>query len=432
MTGGAVAGRLRNHVLRTNANLRRSFLADLTSNLGSALSTLAYPLLVLSLGGSAVQAGTVGTVALATRLGLRLPAGSLVDRWNRRVVMLLADLVRCAAVATIPLVALWSVTPYWQLLLVAVIEGSASALFGPANSVLTRDIVAPSELADALGVNQAMLSAVNLAGPALGGALFAVDPVLPFTVDAASYAVSALLIWRITVRPGEGAGAESGPTGRDAGAMAGLRWLIAQRELLVVLLYAAVINLVSAAIDVTVILDLRAGGASGSLIGPILSCVGAGGIIGSLLSPWLVRKLSMRTIVLGIGVVWTAVLAVFALVFQPAVVAVLLTLLMLLSPAAGVVVFKALLGQTPRHLVGRVSAATSLLLNGLAALGPVAAGSLYQSLGGAPAWAALALLTGAVTAGGWLPLRAARPRAVAATEPAVLAHAVEPTGSERD
>ncbi|MFJ9690868.1 MFS transporter [Kitasatospora sp. NPDC101183] len=430
-----MAGRLRDHVLWTNANLRRSFLADLTSNLGSALSTLAYPLLVLSLGGSAVQAGTVATVALATRLGLRLPAGSLVDRWNRRTVMLLADLVRCAAVATVPLVAFWSVTPYWQLLLVAVIEGSASALFGPANSVLTRDIVAPSELADALGVNQAMLSAVNLAGPALGGALFAVDPVLPFTVDAASYAVSALLIRRITVRPGEGAGAESGPTGptgRDAGAMAGLRWLIAQRELLVVLLYAAVINLVSAAIDVTVILDLRAGGASGSLIGPILSCAGAGGIIGSLLSPWLVRKLSMRAIVLGIGVVWTAVLAVFALVFQPAVVAVLLTLLMLLSPAAGVVVFKALLGQTPRHLVGRVSAATSLLLNGLAALGPVAAGSLYQSLGGAPAWAALALLTGAVTAGGWLPLRAPRPRAVAATEPAVLAHAVEPTGSERD
>ncbi|MGV9267276.1 MFS transporter [Kitasatospora sp. NPDC003701] len=419
-------------VLRTNRDFRRSFLADLTSALGSSMSTIAYPLLVLSLGGNAAQAGAVATVALVTRLGFRLPAGSLVDRWNRRRVMLTTDLVRLVAVATIPLVALWGSPSYAHLLLVAAVEGIATALFGPANTVLTRDVVAKEDLADALGMGQALQAAVSLAGPALGGVLFAADRMLPFAVDALSYAVSAALIRRITVRP-----TAAEPRAEDRGLTAGIRWLVRQRELFVILVYAAVINLVAAAIDVIVILELQANGASGWVIGPVLSCAGVGGIVGSLLAPWLVKRLSVPAILLGIGVGWTAVLAVFTLTFRPGVVAALLTLLMTLSPAAGVVVGQALFGQTPRHLIGRVSAATGLLLSGLAALGPVAAGTLLQGLGGAGTWAVLAVLTAAVTAGGWIPLRATgRLGAGAATEagaeaeqpaePAVVAHAAPP------
>ncbi|MGF1432039.1 MFS transporter [Kitasatospora sp. LaBMicrA B282] len=411
----------RDHVLRTNANLRWSFLGNLTSNLGSAISTLAFPLLVLSLGGNAVQAGSVATVSLVTRLGFRLPAGGLVDRWNRRVVMLVADLVRCAALASVPLAALWVAPRYWQLLLVAVVEGLASALFGPANSVLIRDVVDQEQLSQALGADQAALNVVSLAGPALGGLLFTAGRLVPFAVDAASYALSALLILRITARPA----AVSGPrAAAERGATAGLRWLAAQRELLVVLLYAAVVNLVAAAIDVVVILELRGRGSSGGVIGAVVACIGAGGIIGALLAPWLVRRLTIPAMVLTIGAVWSAELVVFAVAFRPAVVAPLLGLMMLLSPAAGVAVFQALLGQTPRHLVGRVSAATSLLLSGLAAVGPMAAGAAYQALGGSRTWLTLALLSGVATVGCRLALSATRSRAaVVVAEPAVLAHA---------
>ncbi|EST34386.1 MFS transporter [Streptomyces roseochromogenus] len=418
-------------VLRTNKDYRKSFLADVVSNFGSALSTLAYPLLVLGLGGNAVQAGSVATVSLATRLGFRLPAGTLIDRWNRRRVMLATDLVRFLALASIPLVALWGPPHYAQLLAVAAVEGLATAMFGPANTVLIRDIVDPADLPGALGLGQAVLAAVNLAGPATGGALYAADRMLPFIVDALSYAVSALLVWRITVPP-----TAPGPRGEDRGVTAGLRWLLGQRELFTVLAYAAAINLVSAALDVTVILELRGAGLSGSAIGPVLSCAGVGGIIGSLLAPWLVERLSVPAILLGIGAGWTAVLAVFAVDFRPALVAVLLTLLMTLSPAAGVVVGQAMFGRTPRHLMGRVSATISLLLNGLAALGPVAAGSLFQALGGSRAWVVLAVLTGAVTVGGWIPLQATRRLAAAgpepAPDPAVVAHSADSEEAKDD
>ncbi|MYV97598.1 MFS transporter [Streptomyces sp. SID3343] len=417
-------------MLRTNRNFRRSLLADLTSNVGSAVSIIAFPLLVLSLGGNAVQAGAVATVSLVTRLAFRLPAGSLVDRWDRRKVMLTADLVRFLAVSTIPLVALWGSPHYVHLLAVAMVEGLATALFGPANTVLVRDIVVERDLAQALGVGQAVQAAVNLAGPALGGALYAVDRMLPFVVDALSYAVSAVLLWRITVRPA----ATAARTG-DRGLMAGIRWLVRQRELFVIMLYAAVINLVSAAIDVTVILELRDNGSSSSVIGPILSCAGVGAIIGSLLAPWLVKRLSVPAILLGIGAGWTTILAVFAVAFQPWLVALLLTVLMMLSPSAGVIVGHALLARAPRHLLGRVSAATGLLLSGLAALGPIAAGLLFQGLGGARSWVMLAVLTGAVTAVGWIPLQATRRlNATAAPdpEPAVVAHSTDLGASPDD
>jgi MFS family permease len=198
-------------LLRASPDFRRALFGDLASALGSATSAVAYPLLVLSLRGTTLQAGAVAAVSLSTRLVLRLPAGQLVDRWNRRIVMLSADLVRMVAVASIPLSALLTRPQFAQLVVIAVIEGAAAALFGPAGDVLIKDIVAPAQFGEALGLSQSALGATHLVGPAMGGALFALGRELPFALDSASYAVSALLIWRITVRP-----AACAPAGRPA------------------------------------------------------------------------------------------------------------------------------------------------------------------------------------------------------------------------
>ena len=115
-------------MLRENADYRRTFLGNLGSSLGTAVSHDRLPLLVLALGGSAVQAGSIATVSLGTRLAFRLPAGLLVDRWNRRTVALATDLVRCVALGSVPLAASLGAVRFWQLLLVALVEGLATAL----------------------------------------------------------------------------------------------------------------------------------------------------------------------------------------------------------------------------------------------------------------------------------------------------------------
>ena len=188
---------------------------------------------------------------------------------------------------------------------------------------------------------------------------------------------------------------------------AGMRWLREHRDLLHILLYASVINLVSAAIEVMVVLDLRTHGEPGGRIGLVLSCAGIGAVLGSFAAPRAVARLGVPTILLGIGGGWTVVLLAFGVDYSPWQTAALLTVLMVLSPAAGVVVGHALFSRCPRELVGRVSAATSILLSGLAALGPIMAGALFQELGGRGAWLLLGGVTAAVTLVSWTPIRAA-------------------------
>ncbi|MEU8185942.1 MFS transporter [Micromonospora carbonacea] len=389
-------------VLRTNRDFRYAFAGDLLSSLGAAMSMIAFPLLVLALGGSAIQAGAIATIALVTRLALRLPAGYLVDRTNRRSVMLATDLVRAVALASIPLVGVLGQISYPHLVAIALVEGIASAVFVPASFVLTRDILTERQVADGLGLSQGSQATVSLLGPAIGGALYGVDPLLPFAADAASYVCSAVLIWQIARPPTPHARAA-----RDADRMGdGLRWLARQRSLLTILAFAAAINLVGAALDVLVVLVLRAQGVSSSYIGVALSCAGLGAIVGALLAPRFSQRLRVSALLLGISGGWSVALVAFAAVSSTWFVAAVLVVLMVLSPAAGVVVGHAMITATPRDLLGRVSAASTVLLSGLSALGPLFAGALFTAAGRTGSWLVLAAVTIVATLVCWRPLRA--------------------------
>src|SRR5215469_14151737 len=97
---------------------------QLLSNIGTQISQLAFPLLVLALTFSPAQAGIVAALRSLPFAVLCLPAGALVDRWDRRKVMLLCDTGRALALGSIP-VALWAGhLSFLQLGLVALIEGT--------------------------------------------------------------------------------------------------------------------------------------------------------------------------------------------------------------------------------------------------------------------------------------------------------------------
>ncbi|MDH6579917.1 MFS transporter [Kitasatospora sp. MAP5-34] len=386
--------------LRGNRDFQRYWAGQAISIFGSQISLLAYPLLVLSLGGSAAQAGMVASGSLLTRTVCRLPAGHLVDRLDRRWLMLWTDLVRFAAVGSIPVLAATGLLSYPQLLVVALVEGVASALFGPASTVAARDVVPKEHLAEALGRSQTSASVAGLAGPLLGGWLFSVDRVLPFLCDSASYAVSAVLIFRITIR------SRPKPTAgqADRRLTAGIRWLGRQPVLLRALLFAGAVNLVGAAIDVAIVVALHAQGESSATVGVVLACAGVGAVIGAVLATRIVRRLAPGTILVGVGVLGTTCLTAFAFTSSSWVMGGLLTVFFLLSPPAGIVVGQALMLMIPHELLGRVSTAAGTLMAGMAAFGPGLAGLLQQAIGVSHTWLALALLTGAATLLGAFPL----------------------------
>lgn len=367
-----------------NRNYLLYRVSRVTSVLGSRISGIAYPLLVLSFGGSLVQAGALGSVQLITSTVLKVPGGHLADRYDRRTLMIIMDAVRMLAAGSVPLAALLHGLSYPQLLGVVVIEGAGSAMFGPAAVVYLREIVPKQHLTRALSQTQATSGAMSLIGPTLGGLLFGVDRLLPFTVDFCSYVLSAALLFGVVASKPKPAGQAS-----DRRVTAGVRWLWRQPSLMRVVFFASTINLVSSALTVAVILSLRRHGTPPAAIGVIMACVGIGGICGSMLAPRLVPVGAAR-LYLAVGATWTAGLALFAAAFSPFVIGPVLAIMFALSPAAGIMLSRVTLDQAPPDLLGRVSTAEQTVSLSLATTGPVLAGSLLEGLGRPATWLILA------------------------------------------
>src|SRR5215469_1582573 len=99
------------------------------SDTGSAVSELAFPLLVLAVTHSAAQAGFVAALRALPALLLTLPAGALVDRWDRRHLMLACDAGRALALASIPTAYVFGWLSIWQLSAAAFGEGALAIIF---------------------------------------------------------------------------------------------------------------------------------------------------------------------------------------------------------------------------------------------------------------------------------------------------------------
>src|SRR5919202_895493 len=155
---------------------------------GTQVASIAYPLLVLSLTGSPAKAGLVAFARLLPNALFGLLGGVAADRFDRRRVMIAADLVRALAVGGVVAAILLDRLAFWQLPPAAFVEGTGNAFFGPAAAGALRSVVPPAALPAAAGLQQARTATVALLGPPVGGALFGIARAAPFVADAASYA----------------------------------------------------------------------------------------------------------------------------------------------------------------------------------------------------------------------------------------------------
>jgi MFS family permease len=116
------------------------------SSIGSQISAFALPLLVLTLTNSPAQAGLLTALQRAPYLIFSLPVGALIDRWNRKRVMLLADGLRCAVYALVPAAFLVAHLTLPLLAVVAVLSGCATVFFDLADNSSFPRIVTRAEL----------------------------------------------------------------------------------------------------------------------------------------------------------------------------------------------------------------------------------------------------------------------------------------------
>lgn len=167
---------------------RKSYLAwlaaDTATAVGASLRSFALPVLVLVAGGSAVQAGGLRSLTAFTVAATALIGGVLIDRYDRRFLLLLSSALGAAIFAVF---ATWAGVfgiSFALLLLLAFVSGVKSGLLGNTSNILLRDVVSKGDLPRAMSINQGRDGAVEILGSPLSGFLISIHAVAPLVVEA--------------------------------------------------------------------------------------------------------------------------------------------------------------------------------------------------------------------------------------------------------
>ena len=395
--------------LRKNRDFILLWSGQVVSTVGSEVSQLAYPLLVLALTHSPRDAGIVGFARALPFLLLYLPAGAYVDRWDRKRVMLAADAGRALALGS---VALWLALGRPLLAWLAVtsfVEGSLFVFFQLSEGAALPQIVPQEQLPQAIAQNQARQQGAGLVGSPIGGALYGVSRLLPFAADAFSYAVSFVSL--LFVRPAFQGKRLRGERNLRADVSVGLSWLWRERFLRTVTALVTGTNFVHQALSLVLIVRLKELGASPALIGVVFAVIGAGAIVGALLAPRVQRRFSPQMVVLGSLWIWPVQTAALFLIPSPLALGVLTAAGFVTGPIFNVVVGAYRYALVPESLYGRVSSATLLFAWGSIPLGSLFAGYGLAAWGARPMLLVLAaiLLVIALAATASRDVRTARP-----------------------
>ena len=288
-------------LLVANRNYRLLFSASAISNLGDGISALAFPWLATLI---TRDPALIALVAFATRLPWMLfsiPAGVITDRRDRKTLMIQADAFRFILTAGViaQILSIDTIPPentahlyIYALSGLAFLLGAAEVIRDNAAQTVLPSIVNKDDLETANGqiwsVEQVMGSFV---GPPLAGILIALAVPLPFAVDAITFALAAWIVWMMAVPPRAARDMRS----PIAEAIEGARWMLAHRSILQLALMLGIINALHVmALTILIlfsqeILNLNAAGH-----GILLTAGAAGGVIGGLMCPRVVKRIGAR------------------------------------------------------------------------------------------------------------------------------------------
>jgi len=345
---------------------------------GTKVSQIAYPLLVLTLTNSPTQAGFVAAARAVPYLLFSLPAGALVDRWDRKVVMILCSAGSAVALASLCVAYALGVLIIAQIVAVSFIEGTLGLVFGLAEASALPRVVTPDQLPQAIAQQNAQYSLGALLGPPIGGVLYGVSHLLPFLADACSYAVSAGALALTRVR------FQSERTGARPSLSAeigeGVRWIWRQPLIRYMAFLTGSLNFTSGMTLVLVVVATREG-ASPAIVGVIFAFAGAGGLVGALLAPLAQRRLTFGQAILCLCWFNAVIYASFVFARTPAMIAVLLVVYFLVSPTYDTVQLSYRLSLIPDVLQGRVNSAFRLVAQGMGPPGIALTGILIERIG---------------------------------------------------
>jgi MFS family permease len=382
--------------------------ASTTSALGSGLATIAAPLFVAAhTENPLIVSATTGAAWLPWLL-FALPGGVLVDRVDRRRLMVSIDWIRAVAmsVLAIALAAGWSSIALVDAGLFAI--NSGEVIFQSASQTMVASIVPRDRLERANGwlVGGTIVTQRMIAGP-LAGFLFVLAACAPFAVNAGTYATSAGLVALVagTFRTSRPAGDDdSRPRRRHqvrTELAEGFRWLAHQRMLRTMAGLIGLLNLTLTAASGVLVLLVKERLHLGPVgYGTLFTCLAAGALLGAVCGDWLIRRVTASwTIRVGLLVETGQYLALAT--SHSAYLVGFMLFAFGIHAALWTIVGSSLRQRlTPPEMLGRVASTTLFISAGGNCAGAVLGGVIAARFGiTAPYWAgfALAAIVTAVT-----------------------------------
>jgi predicted MFS family arabinose efflux permease len=356
-----------------NRGFNAFWASQILSVLGDSFSQLAVPLLVLDATGSVAKAGLLTGVTGTSAVLAGIFAGVVVDRLDRRTLLIGADLARMLLYAVVPLVWLLPDPPIWPLFVLLPLAAAMGMLFQVAAVTAVRGLVPGPGLTQANGRLYAGTALASVAGPAAAGAVSGwLGPAGAIAVDSASFGLSAALLLLVRL-PARAEAEPGGHTRTWDELLAGARFLLRHPVLRPLTALLTVFILVTYGIDDVVIYHLKHGLRQGDgTIGLVLTAGAVGTATGSLVVGRLRRWLGFSACWIGAVGLSGVAIAALGLTGRVAEVGALMAGYFCCLGIGGICSLTLRQEVTPEPLLGRVTSAFWTIHFSLGGLGAAA------------------------------------------------------------
>ncbi len=351
------------------------------SAVGDAVSFTAMPLLVLILTGSGLAMGIVGVLQTIPDLVFGMVAGVFADRWDRRRMMLVADLGRAILTALIPLSVAVGAPTLAVVFLVAAPMSILRSFFLAAYTASLPSLVGRAQLGRANSIFEAIYSFGYILGPGLAGILVAtIGAAQTIAIDAASYAASSVALFFIR-RPLT-AQRDHPPLDLLAEMRVGIAYVLGHRALRDAIAFWGLVSWISAGlVPAVTYYVVEEQGHEASVLGLILSAYGLGAFLGAIGTSRLPMRRAGRlllggNVARGLALVVLVASGSIGAMTASALVAGVVDSVVLIS----YITFRA--AASTDDVIGRVGGTARTISLGLQPIGFIAAGLLIDAFGG--------------------------------------------------
>lgn len=369
--------------LRRDKNFNLFWAGQTFDALGDSAALIIIPLLVLEITNSVAQMGLVTGVIGAGNLVSSLVSGIIVDRMDRRKVMILCDMGRTIFYLLIPAVVWMTGSSIWPICLIAMLTAYLTTFFFITYTTAVVNIVDKDQITEANGRLQATVALAYVAGPVLAGyASSRLGTINSVVILAASYAMSALLMFFVRLRQASAVQPEEAATespSRFDSAVSGIRFMLRHPVLRPVsLLFAVFLFVAAPTINLTIFRLKHDLGQGDGTVGIVFGVASIGAIMAGVLASMLRHKLGFGFSFLGSTALIGLAIIFIGLAPGVATLAIFATVLGFGNTIRNVNSMSLRQQVTPDHLLGRVSAAWWTMLTVLGPIGNALGAALAE------------------------------------------------------